>query len=75
MKNLFLDIKFYTPFVLKTLGEAMAYLGLIIGIFVYMLVMTVVLTLAGFSGGFVASFPFISVILIFFWVFRDRRRR
>lgn len=75
MKNLFLDIKFYTPFVLKTLGEAMAYLGWIIGIFVYMLVMTVVLTLAGFSSAFVTAFPFISVILIFFWVFRDRRRR
>lgn len=75
MKNLFLDIKFYTPFVLKTLGEAMEYLGWIIGIFVYMVVLTVVLTLAGFPGGFAASFPFLSVILIFFWVFRDRRRR
>lgn len=75
MKNLFLDIKFYTPFVLKTLGEAMAYLGWIIGIFVYMVVLTVVLTLAGFPSAFVTAFPFISVILIFFWVFRDRRRR
>lgn len=53
----------------------MAYLGWIIGIFVYMVVLTVVLTLAGFPGEFAASFPFISVILIFFWVFRDRRRR
>lgn len=75
MKNLFLDIKFYTPFVLKTLGEAMVYLGWIIGIFVYMVVLTVVLALAGFPSAFVTAFPFISVILIFFWVFRDRRRR
>ena len=75
MRNLFLDIKFYTPFVLKTLGEAMAYLGWIIGVFVYIIVMGIVLTLAGFPSAFVTAFPFISVILIFFWVFRDRRGR
>jgi quinol-cytochrome oxidoreductase complex cytochrome b subunit len=74
MKDLFLDIKFYLPFMLKTIGEAMSYLTLIIGIFVYMIGFNIILTLAGASAAFATAFPPILLVVAFFWFFRDRRR-